>query len=172
MHAIGRRILEEASTVAEAVDIARSARVSASTVLTVATVRDGVGEAASIEMAPAGVAVVRPGADGWLVHTNHFLDPGLAAGEAGTPESVSVERLEHVHDVRAEMAGVPARERAAAFCGAAGAAAVVCMQPDAARPAHEQWGTLLTVSLDLAGFGLDHVAAPPDLAARDGLDRF
>lgn len=172
VHAIARRVLEEATTVAEAVDIARSARVSASTVLTVATFRDGRAEAASIEMAPAAVAVVRPGDDGWLVHTNHFLDGALAAGEAGTPESVSIERLEHVHAVRQAMAGAGAPERAGAFCGPDGGAAVVCMRPDEALPEHEQWGTLLTVSLDIAGFGLDHLAASPDLAAHHGLDRF
>lgn len=172
VHAVARRVLEEATTVAEARAIAASATLSASTVLTVTTHRDGHTEAASIEMSPAGIAVVRPDADGWLLHTNHFLDPGLAPGDTSTPESVSAERYDHAHAVRGAMTGRSAPERAAAFCGADGADAVVCVRADGSRPAHEQWSTLLTVSLDLPGFALDHRAGTPDAAARDGLDRF
>ncbi|HJQ04724.1 MAG TPA: C45 family peptidase [Nocardioides sp.] len=172
VHAIARRVLEEAASVAEAVEIARSATVSASTVLTVASYAGGVGEAASIEMSPAGTAVVRPAADGWLIHTNHFLDPVLAEGEAGTPESLSEERHDHVVDLRTAMAGRRAADRAAAFCGPAGSDAPICMRPDTALPDHEQWGTLLTICLDLPGFALDHRPDSPDVAARDGLARF
>ncbi|GAB4003574.1 C45 family autoproteolytic acyltransferase/hydolase [Nocardioides ultimimeridianus] len=172
VHAIARRVLEEATTVAEAAEIAASATVSASTVLTVVTYADGVADAASIEMSPAGTAVVRPGADGWLVHTNHFLDPVLAEGEAGDPEALSEERYAHVAGLRAGMGGLGTGERAAAFCGPAGADALVCMRPDVALPDHEQWGTLLTICLDVPGFALEHRAASPDVAARDGLARF
>ncbi|MFH8623337.1 C45 family autoproteolytic acyltransferase/hydrolase [Streptomyces vietnamensis] len=172
VHAVARRVLEEATTVAEARDIIASAKVSASTVLTVATYRDGRAEAASIEMSPSGFAVVRPDTDGWIVHTNHFLDAGLAEGDAGTPETLSVERYEHTRAVRGGMTGHSAPERAAAFCGGAGAAAVVCVHADASQPGHEQWGTLLTASLDLPGFALEYRAGTPDTAAREGLDQF
>lgn len=173
VHAIARRVLEEATTVTEARDIAASARLSASTVLTVATfdARDGA-DAASIEMAPAGVAIVRPAEDGWLIHTNHFLDPGLAAGDRITADAVSTERFAHTSDVRASMTSLTPAARAAAFCGQDGAGAVVCMRPDAAQPLHEQWGTLLTISLEIPGFALDYRAGTPDEAARDGLHRF
>lgn len=67
----------------EARDIVASATVSASTVLTVATYRDGHAAAASIEMSPSGFAVVQPDTDGWVIHTNHFLDSGLVS--AATP---------------------------------------------------------------------------------------
>ncbi|MFI7009439.1 C45 family autoproteolytic acyltransferase/hydolase [Streptomyces sp. NPDC050145] len=172
VHAVARRVLEEATTVGEAHDIAASARLSASTVLTVVSHRDGRSEAASLEMSPAGTAVVRPGADGWLLHTNHFLDAGLADGDASIPESVSVERYDHARAVRAAMTGRPAPARAAAFCGGDGADAVVCVRADGSRPDHEQWSTLLTASLDLPGFALHHRAGSPDTAARQGLDQF
>ncbi|MFH8839047.1 C45 family autoproteolytic acyltransferase/hydolase [Streptomyces sp. NPDC017868] len=110
VHAVPRRVLEEATTVAEAHDIIASAKVSASTALTVATYRDGRAAAASPEMSPAGVAVVRPGGDGWVVHTNHFLDAGPADGDTGTPESASAERYAHARAVRGGMV-----ERAAAL---------------------------------------------------------
>ncbi|SEB59281.1 C45 family peptidase [Streptomyces sp. TLI_105] len=172
VHAVARRVLEEATTVAEARDIVASATLSASTVLTVVTYRDGRAAAASIEMAPSGIAVVEPDADGWIIHTNHFLDPGLADGDTSTPELVSAERYLHARAVRGDMTGRSATERAAAFCGGDGAAAVVCVHADESRPVHEQWSTLLTASLDLPGFALQYRAGNPDTAAREGLDQF
>lgn len=172
VHAVARRVLEEAATLEEARDLVASAGVSASTVLTVATWRDGIAEAASIEMAPAGVAVVPPAADGWIVHTNHFLDPELAGGDRSDAESFTAERYDHVRAVSAGMAGRSAVERAQAFCGADGDDAIICMQHDPVRPQHEQWGTLLTIALDLAGFGMDYRAGTPAEAAREGLARF
>ncbi|MFD8778274.1 C45 family autoproteolytic acyltransferase/hydrolase [Streptomyces sp. NPDC055817] len=172
VHAVARRVLEEATTVAEARDIVASATLSASTVLTVASYQGGHAEAASIEMSPSGIAVVRPDDDGWVVHTNHFLDAGLADGDAGIPESASVERYLHARAVRGHMTGRSAPERAAAFCGGDGAAAVVCVHADASQPGHEQWSTLLTVSLDIPGFALEYRAGNPDTAAREGLDQF
>ncbi|MFF1353458.1 C45 family autoproteolytic acyltransferase/hydolase [Streptomyces sp. NPDC058297] len=172
VHAVARRVLEEATTVAEARDIVASATLSASTVLTVATYRDGHAAAASIEMSPSGIAVVEPDADGWVIHTNHFLDPGLAGGDTSTPESVSAERYLHARGVRRGMTGRSAPERAAAFCGGDGGAAVVCVHADTSQPGHEQWSTLLTASLDLPGFALQYRAGNPDTAAREGLDQF
>ncbi|MET7515355.1 C45 family peptidase [Streptomyces sp. NPDC005480] len=172
VHAVARRVLEEATTVAEARDIVASATLSASTVLTVASYQDGHAEAASIEMSPSGIAVVRPGTDGWVVHTNHFLDAELADGDASVPESLSVERYHHARAVRGDMTGRSAPERAAAFCGGDGADAVVCVRADDSQPGHEQWSTLLTASLDLPGFALEYQAGNPDTAAREGLDQF
>jgi isopenicillin-N N-acyltransferase-like protein len=175
VHAIARGVLEEATTVAEAYEIAASARVSASTVLTVAAVRDGHGEAAAIELSPAGVGVVRPGDDGWIVHTNHFLDAALAAGDTVAeldPTSTTLERFAHAQQAREGMPGLAARQRAAALCGSAGGAAPVCVRRNESEPLHEQWETLLTIALDLPGFALEYRGGAPDAAAREGLARF
>ena len=172
VHAVARRVLEEATTVAEARDIARTATLGASTVLTVVAYDGGQGSAVSIEMSPARLGVVGADADGWLLHTNHFLEPGLAAGDVSDPAAVSAERYEHASAVRHDMAGRTPADRAAAFCGTAGPDAVVCVRADATQPDHEQWGTLLTASLDLAGFGLEYREGSPDSVAREGLDRF
>ncbi|WP_306319592.1 MULTISPECIES: C45 family peptidase [unclassified Streptomyces] len=169
VHAVARRILDEADTLEEAVELAGSARVSASTSLTVVTADGG---AASLELSPRGLAVVRPGDDGWLLHTNHFLDPELAAGDVCPGDSSTAERLAHLGAVRAALPGLAPAERAKALCGSAGSGAVVCMRPDAAKPPHEQWGTLLTVGLDIAGGGLDYAVGTPDIAAERGFSRF
>ncbi len=79
VHLVAAAILGSTATVDEAIDLVRTAPVAASTVITVVTSD----QAASIEMCPAGIGVVEP-SDGWLVHTNHFLDPRLAEGEAVT----------------------------------------------------------------------------------------
>jgi isopenicillin-N N-acyltransferase-like protein len=56
VHVVARRILDEASTVDEATEIARSARLSASSVLTVVTGD----EVRGLELSPAGVAELSP----------------------------------------------------------------------------------------------------------------
>lgn len=172
VHAIARRILDDATTVAEALTLAESATVSASTVFTVAAWRDGATEAASIEVSPAGVGVVTPDAEGWIVHTNHFLAPELTEGD--TMRETSTTRARHAHTTASlpAMAGVDSRRRAEAFCGAAGADAPICMHPDPGLPAHERWGTLLTIALDIPGFALELHAGTPDEAATAGLPRF
>ena len=175
VHAIARRVLEEATTVAEACALAAAAPVSASTVLTVASLDGDRADAAAIELAPAGVGVVRPGDDGWIVHTNHFLDPELATGDtvaALDPTSTTLERLAHAEGVRAGMAGLAATERAAALCGPAAERAPVCVRRNESEPLHEQWETLLTIALDLPGFALEHRPGAPDAAGREGLARF
>ena len=172
VHAIARRILEEATTLDEARRIAASARLSASTVLTVAAFHDGIAEAASLELSPAGMAVVRPAADGGLVHTNHFLDPALAEGDTSADDSTTRARYAHASAVGGAMSGLPAAERAAAFCGPDDGSAPICVRPDASRPVHEQWGTLLTIALDLPGFALELHPGTPDEVAVHGFDRF
>ncbi|WP_239065797.1 C45 family autoproteolytic acyltransferase/hydolase [Microbacterium hibisci] len=230
VHAVARRILDEARSIDDARRLAASAAVSASTVLTVFESYDpdssrpgsrgssapnswgssGPGSsgssapgssgpsssgssgrashaadpagsvsrtrgshAASLELSPAGLGVVEPAADGWLFHTNHFLDPALAAGDLmPSTDSTTVERLAHLETVRHELAGLDAADRALAACGAQGADAAICISPDLTLPRVDQWATLLTVSVDTVGFGLDVFAGRPDQAAAEGFTRF
>ncbi|MGU7784397.1 C45 family autoproteolytic acyltransferase/hydolase [Burkholderia sp. PU8-34] len=172
VHAIARRILDEATTVHEAIELARSARVSASTVLTVFSRHDANPRAASIEMSPAGIGIVVPRPDGWLLHTNHFLDRALSGGECMPDSSTTRERFAHLNDVVTEMTGADVRARAEAMCGAAGDQAAVCFHPDMTMPDTERWETLLTVGIDTDGCALDYIAGNPHDLARDGFRRF
>jgi len=173
VHAVARRVLDEADTVEDAVRIAGSARVSASTSLTVlAGARGGRARAVSLELSPAGMAIARAGADGWLLHTNHFLDEGLHTGDTMPADSTTAERFSHLQEIRETMSGRSPADRAKAFCGPAGAQAAVCMRPDPDKPLHEQWGTLLTIGLDTDACALDYLAGDPDLAARNGFAQF
>ncbi|WP_295035115.1 C45 family peptidase [uncultured Microbacterium sp.] len=174
VHAIARRIIDEADSVDDAIALASSAAVSASTVFTVTERGDDrrAPRAASIEVSPAGVAVVAPAGDGWLLHTNHFLDEGLAAGDTMPADSTTAERYAHLAAVRSGMTGLDPLERAAAMCGGDGPNAAVCMRPELDKPSHEQWETLLTIGIDADSLHLDvHPGIPAD-AARHGMTRF
>ena len=163
VHVVVRRILDEATGLDDAVAIARSAPLGASTVLTVV---EGAREqrparAASLELSPAGVGVVEP-TGGFLAHTNHYLDAALAEGEAARATSTTHVRLEHALAQRdAITASQGAVELASAMCGATGADAPVCVRaaPDAASA--ERWSTLLTASLDVEETAIDWFAGPP-----------
>ncbi|MCJ1877996.1 C45 family autoproteolytic acyltransferase/hydolase [Pseudomonas nitroreducens] len=172
VHAIARRVLEEATSVTEAIDMARSARVSASTVLSVFTRNDVRARAASIEMSPAHTVVVVPREDGWLLHTNHFLDGELSWGERTADVSTTYARLEHLKAATTGMTGKALGERADAFCGADGDQAVVCFHPDMSEPDTERWETLLSIGLDTAGCALEYVAGTPKKMADEGFLRF
>jgi isopenicillin-N N-acyltransferase-like protein len=171
LHCIVRRILDEASSVPEAVELARSAWVGASSVVTVVSSRPGQRDAASVEISPAGVAAISPDADGWLAHTNHFLDPGLAAGEVIEPTSTSRARLAHLRSVLADdLPHLALVELAGRLCGAAGAQAPICVREDPTRPSTQQWRTLLTLRLDPQA-GVVHYGegSPAEVAARGGM---
>ncbi|WP_152223768.1 C45 family peptidase [Pseudomonas sp. SCB32] len=172
VHAIARRVLEEATSVTEAVEMARSARVSASTVLSVFTREDVRARAASIEMSPAHTSVVVPREDGWLLHTNHFLDGELSWGERTADVSTTYARLDHLKASIAGMTAVALRERADAFCGAEGDQAIVCFHPDLSMPDTERWETLLSVGIDTRSCALEYIAGTPKKLAEEGFLRF
>lgn len=160
VHVLSRMILDRAASVAEAAAIARSVPLAASSVITVVDR----GSAAAIEVAPAGVAVLPVSRGETFAHTNHFLDPGLAAGEYSPYETTSVPRYTCLVD-NAELAGIPdARERALAFGAVAGDG--ISVRPRAEQPDHLRWETKLTVALDVAAAALEFAAgAPADIAS-------
>ncbi|HEX4814614.1 MAG TPA: C45 family peptidase [Nonomuraea sp.] len=146
VHVIARRILEDAATVEDAVAVARSAPVSASTVITAATSDD----AASIEITPAGVGVVRPDGDGVLQHCNHFLVSSLAEGERhATDRPSTYDRLRHLRDRVADLSDDDHRVRARAMLSHGPDDAPVCAHPDLTQPLNQRWETLATIALDV-----------------------
>lgn len=160
VHMIARRILDEAATLEDAERIARSARTSASTAITVVTY-DGVrGRAATLEICPAGVGVIPANPEGVLLHTNHFEDRGLASGEAiGDELPGSRARLGHLRSHTDALSAPTPLERAKALAGHAPDDAPVCAHP--APTDRTRWETLATISLDVAAGALDvHKGGP------------
>ena len=167
VHAVARRVIEEAHDVEEAVEIASSAAVSASTVLTVAQR----GRAVSIELSPAGTALVRPDEQGWILHTNHFLDPRLAEGDTiPKVESTTEIRRDFLDERRERLGGLTPDRRCAAVAEEGASPVIMCSDPS--LPATQRWDSLLTVALDVEGFAFLHHAGTPREAAVHGLRPF
>ncbi|WP_433474510.1 C45 family autoproteolytic acyltransferase/hydrolase [Spirillospora sp. CA-142024] len=151
VHMVARRILDEAATLEDAERIARSARTSASTAITVVTYDGRRGRAAALEICPEGVGVVPAGPDGLLLHTNHFMDPELAAGEAlGNERPGTYDRFEHLKAHADGLTAAAPADRARALLGHAPEDAPVCAHPVPADPFQDRWETLATISLDIA----------------------
>jgi len=148
VHVVARRILDEAATVAEATAIARSATVSASTVLTVVTRDDERASARCLELSPAGVGVLEPDAVGVLAHTNHFLDPVLARGELPTDfDATTRSRLDSLGrrlETLRSAADVSARARELVDHESG-----ICSHADDDQPPGERSATLATIALDV-----------------------
>jgi isopenicillin-N N-acyltransferase-like protein len=141
IHLLLRRVLS-CRSVDEAVELLTSARVSASSAVTVATP----GDVASVELSPGGANVLR-GSTG--AHTNHFLEPPRAGRDVGLEESPSTEaRLEVIQRL-------PLLE---ALRSHEGHPKGVCRHVDESEPWEERTATLASVIMDLAA-GRLHVAA-------------
>ena len=117
IHMILARVLAEAGTLAEALEIIDSAPTSSSSIITVITAEAAV----QVEIAGEAKRERRAGADGFLVHTNHFLHPDLLDGSLELrPGSTSRARLGHLDEA---VAGLSAGRSEAAGGSAHGGSA-------------------------------------------------
>jgi isopenicillin-N N-acyltransferase-like protein len=151
VHVLARTVLDRARNPGEAVALIGSAETSASSVITV--VGDSALGATAIcaEVSSAGPRFVAPSDRGLLAHTNHFLDPFLAAeDEAPRWGPDSYLRLEVLR--RRLHRRVP-RDRDAlreTLCDHSGGPASICCHADPAAGIGDRWTTLATVSLGVA----------------------
>src|SRR5699024_1060391 len=67
VHSVLARVLSEATSVEDGIDLIRSAPTTSSSVLTLSSAD----RVAMVEVAPGRVVVLEQ--DGWVLHTNHFL---------------------------------------------------------------------------------------------------
>ncbi|MFC4907025.1 C45 family autoproteolytic acyltransferase/hydolase [Actinomadura gamaensis] len=147
VHLVARRVLDEAATLDEAEEIARSATVTASVALTVVT-RQG---ARCLELSPAGLAVVPARPDGLSLHTNHFLDATLARGERlGPTDPDTYARHAALTDRAEALKSQTATIRAVALLQHREQGAALCCHPVPDAPDEPRWQTLITITLDPA----------------------
>lgn len=166
VHVLARMILDRASGLDGAVDLARSVPLAASSVLTVVAFDGITPSAAAVEVSPAGVAVLPAPRGRAMAHTNHFLDETLAAGEYSPYETTSVPRYRCLTDAADLAALVDDRERALAFGAIPDAPISVRARAD--QPEHLRWETKLTVAIDVAAGAISFAAAAPaDVAASE-----
>lgn len=148
VHLVARKVLGSAASFDDAVAILSDAPVSASTVMTVVTAD----RAASVEVSPAGTAVLAPDEEGWLLHTNHFLDPALADGELrGRREPETYDRLRALAARLKNMNGLHSVDDLAALLAVhPDGGAEVCCHPPAVGQLGTRWATLATVVVEPA----------------------
>jgi isopenicillin-N N-acyltransferase-like protein len=145
VHLVGARVLAEAGTLDEALQILQSAPVSTSSAITVLSPDAAV----TVELNPTGSKVVRP-RNGVLLHTNHFLDPRLGEGEKpGLYDPDSQLRLGVLAE-RAAAGPLPtvASKLVPYLVSRPGDEAELCCVPAPGGPLGDRWATLATVSLD------------------------
>lgn len=173
VHLIARRILDEAATLGDAAEIIQSARASASVALTVVTYDGNSSQGCIFEVSPAGVARLPLRPDRFLLHTNHFLDPALSAGErlaVADPDTCARQReLERRTDAlsAADIGG-----RAAALIQHREDGAALCCHPSGEDPVEGHWQTLLVIGLELDRGRLACRDGNPCAAAGQGWVRF
>lgn len=144
VHLLAATVLEEAGSVEEALDLVRSAPVSASSSFTLFDEETVV----TVDVTPVGVFVVEP-VGGTVVRTNHFLSPGPRAGEKD--ELYQPDSGERFDLVAARLAAGPlprSTGELAGFLRSGPGEPPLCCVPDMTLPLGERWATLATIALE------------------------
>lgn len=149
IHAVARRVLDTARTVADAVRIVRSAPLTASASFTVLTWDGERADGVVIEASPTGVAVLPP-EDGYLLHTNHFLDPAFAPGDRLA--AIGDDTLPRMDVLRARKKVLTGADRTGWAEGLVchwEDGAPVCAHPRPGAPVTDRWETKMLIGFDL-----------------------
>ncbi|MFF2503862.1 C45 family autoproteolytic acyltransferase/hydrolase [Streptomyces sp. NPDC058067] len=147
MHVLAALVLEEAGSVAEAVEIVRGAPIASSGSFALFDTT----EAVLLDISPEGVFAMTPD-HGTLVRTNHFLTPVPAANEKSwLYQPDSGERFALIQKRLAETGELPgsADELVGFLMSGEGEAALTCI-PDMNLPEGQRWASLATVLLEPA----------------------
>jgi isopenicillin-N N-acyltransferase-like protein len=160
VHVLLRALLKR-SSVAEAIQLVSGVTHGASSNVLCA---DRGGDAASLELSPSGVEVVRP-SDGVVCHTNHFLMPAGNAGEAPRAPTLSTEeRLARIEALaRGHRGTFSVGELQAMLRDETEGAKSICRHPDLALAREARVETVASVVMELAA-GVMHVA--PDVPSK------
>ena len=151
VHLLSRAILDDASSVEEAVAIASAPPTSASSSLTVVDRHDAT---VSIELFPGGPGLVEP-VDGLLVRTNHFVSDRGRDGCLASTIGVSTElRHDHLVDAMSSRRPESAQEVVEAMTHHLPDGGV-CKHPLTDTDPELWHRTLATVSIDVASGTLD-----------------
>lgn len=143
VHIVVARLLAECATVAEATEFLSAAPVSGSTALTVMDTT----ECLCVELTPRGPSVLRP-ENGYLAHTNHFLDKRAAAGERGLYSPDSEARLDLVRQRAVAYRRAEKPDDLLEFLYSDSGQPHLCAVPEPDAPFGNRWRTLATVILD------------------------
>jgi isopenicillin-N N-acyltransferase-like protein len=162
VHVLARAVLDGTGDLNQALKIIQSARVSASSSLTLIATVNQESAAVSAEVYPGGPGLVFPSPAGLLVHTNHFLSHPAAQGDT---ESRSFPDTLVRHDLLTRRLAMEKKldlpRVLAAMNSHLGTTGAVCCHPDVRLPASGQYATLATVILDVRAGKLEALAGGP-----------
>lgn len=163
VHVLTRMILDRARTLEEALAIVDGVPLGASTVLTVVTREPA---AACVELSPAGWAALRATPGEPLLHTNHFLDPGLAGDGVVSDASTTRARLAFLQRRPEALAEVDPLARVLAL--ASDAPGSICVDPDPNRDPDDRPQTKATFTIDVEQPALGFHAGHPRQVSASG----
>ncbi len=162
VHVVSRWLLDTAPTLSRAAQIAASANVSASSSLNLVSYEDGVSAALSVELHPGGPSLVMPRADGFLIHTNHFLAQNCEEFDTepkAFPDTLL--RYDLLCRRTAALQKIGSVAVLKVMASHSGGSEAVCCHHNPKTPAASQYETLSTVVIDLANGTFDvHIGGP------------
>jgi isopenicillin-N N-acyltransferase-like protein len=157
VHAVARRILDSARTVAEAEAVVRGVRLAASSCFTLLDAE----RVSCLEASSAGVVEV-PAHNGWAIHTNHFVSAWLADGDLRTgPETDTLVRHALLTARLTEADPRSPDELRQLLCAHEQDGAPVCCHAPADGALGDRWQTLATVVIEPAERRLGVLAGGP-----------
>lgn len=162
VHVLARQVLDDALDIDQALTILAAARASASTSITVVAGDADANTGVSVELNPERPGFVAADDLGLLVRTNHFLShPGRLDDTGLVAHPDTVVRRDLLRRRLHGRARLTDRDVLVAMDTHVAGAGSVCCHPDLTLAADEQFQTLATVTLDVAGGELHAVAGGP-----------
>lgn len=151
VHIAARHTLDTAANINRAAQLLANADVSASSSINLVSYESGLGAAMSVELFPGGPGFIFPDADGFLIHTNHFLAPEPAVHDT-EPKKFPDTLLRR--DLLRRRLGTFAAPTSADVLDVmkshVGGDGAVCCHPAPGGDPNEQYATLATIILDVA----------------------
>jgi isopenicillin-N N-acyltransferase-like protein len=162
VHVLSRIMLDQKGGLGDALTLVGAAETSASTVLTVIAADDRGTTAMCVELSPVGPRFVLPDQNGLLLHTNHFLDPYLAAGDMAPRQGPdSYARLEVLRRRLSERPVLKLDDILSDMASHLCPGGSICCHAPADADLVDQWSTLATVTLDVPNGALNAMRGGP-----------
>jgi isopenicillin-N N-acyltransferase-like protein len=162
VHVIARRILESSANLNDALSVATTAEVSASTSLTLVGYDDEECSGVCVEVFPGGPGLLVPDEHGIFVRTNHFLSPQAVAGDL--EPKIGPDTFLRFDVLRRRLAAERPTSISECFgllrshYGGGGA---ICAHPDADAPMGSRYATLATGVFDFGAGEMAVLAGGP-----------
>jgi isopenicillin-N N-acyltransferase-like protein len=162
VHVASRWMLDSCNDINQALQLLGSAKVSASSSLTLIAAVDNSSAAVSVELHPGGPGLVFPDANGLLVHTNHFLSNPAREGDTeprAFPDTLV--RYDLLTRRLVNRQGLTAQHVLAAMNSHLGSISAVCCHPIPGQPIAGQYATLVSLVIDVASGTLTALPGGP-----------